>query len=157
MKVRYYASYHKNTVFFFFLATCSSTSQLWLQRTGWGLAAIPQWKGDWPCTQLPESPYKWHLLRGPYEIKKARLLSAHIITLVNCTNQQCFQHKDSLGVASREEQKKIPTQQCCHRQVLHVLGSLGMHPHLWLGNTVCSRKHGPSEAGTTSRLQEGQR
>lgn len=117
-------------------ASCDSREQ------DWGLAATPKWKGNWPCTQLPESPNKWHLLRGPYEIKNARLLSAHIIPFINCTNQQCFQHKDSLGVASRGEgqKKKIPTQQCCQRQCSMQSTSLGTHPHLWLGNTACSRK-----------------
>lgn len=152
MKVKYHASYHKNTVSFF-LATCSSTSQLWLQRMGWGLAATPQWEGSWPCTQLPESPNKWHLLRGPYKIKKARLLSAHIITFINCTNQQGFQHKDSLGVVSREEgqKKKIPTQQCCHRQCSMQSTGLGMHPHLWRGNTVPA----PANMASTRLARQG--
>lgn len=112
-------------------ASCDSREQ------DWGLAATPKWKGNWPCTQLPESPNKWYLLRGLYEIRKARLLSAHIITFINCTNQQCFQHKDSLGVASRGEgqKKEIPTQQGCHRQCSMQSTSLGMHSHLWLGST----------------------
>lgn len=95
--------------------TCCSTRQLWLQRTGWALAATSWWEGSHVLSCLRVTA-EVTFIKWPLQNKKDCF--QHTITTVNCTNQECFQHKAPLGVVSREErqQKKIPTHQCCHRQ-----------------------------------------